>query len=629
MMRRRIVSVVAVVLLILFLCPPPAAAIPGCEEDLAPTPERASSGLTGLFGTPPGFELRTIGTNDVVERDYYHELGAAGLTWHTIKESCVDGISTAPISGVADVVWMLAKSVALLAIMLYEWAMRGSLAGIFENFTVDAVSALRSGIYAPLLGAVVILGAVWMAWVGLVRKRATLTVEGALWMVAATACGIWVMGSPASVMDAASRVTMGGADLAHAAVAEIDGGSALRCPSTWSADTGSTTTSAREAAVRRQSEALWAGLLCTPWMAGQLGVSEESREWREAIAPYILSTQAISRSAEIEIARGDRTVTEVYESKQLQYIELSERIEGHDQTLYELFAGDYPADRLGVALMALTAAVCVGGMVIAVSVATLAAQFAFLLLLMLAPVFFLLGTHPGRGRVLLLRWAEVCGGILLRQTIWSLLLMLLVQIYASIMSADLAWGRQMILLALLTIAVVLYRKPLLRMVGSVGVSPDPRRIVERVTTVRGDRSGSGGRDGRDGVSGRTAPVRQRSAPPRKRVPKPPTPGAPRKWAGTAARAVATRWPQTAAAVYVVDRIRKESSPAPARGRADPGGSGRRGTAEQAPRLRQREQATPPQQQAQRAPSPQQPVRHTGTEAQRNPRGQGPGRRSPR
>ena len=42
----------------------------------------------------------------------------------------------------------------------------------------------------------VILGAIWLAWQGLIRKRATRTIEGTVWMVIACAAAIWLIGAP-------------------------------------------------------------------------------------------------------------------------------------------------------------------------------------------------------------------------------------------------------------------------------------------------------------------------------------------------------------------------------------------------------------------------------------------------
>src|SRR6202012_4500106 len=50
-----------------------------------------------------------------------------------------------------------------------------------------------------LLAPVVILGAIWLAWQGLIRKRATRTNEGTLWMVVACVAAIALIGRPAAV----------------------------------------------------------------------------------------------------------------------------------------------------------------------------------------------------------------------------------------------------------------------------------------------------------------------------------------------------------------------------------------------------------------------------------------------
>jgi hypothetical protein len=42
-----------------------------------------------------------------------------------------------------------------------------------------------------------LVGAIWLAWQGLIRKRATRTIEGTLWMVVAGAATIALIGKPA------------------------------------------------------------------------------------------------------------------------------------------------------------------------------------------------------------------------------------------------------------------------------------------------------------------------------------------------------------------------------------------------------------------------------------------------
>src|SRR5699024_3142744 len=84
-------------------------------------------------------------------------------------------------------------------------------------------------------------------------------------------------------------------------------------------------------------------------------------------------------------------------------------------SVYPLFSGEDQGSRLGVATLALFASVFAGGLVLAGSVALIVLKIAFLLLFLLAPIFLLIGIHPGYGRTVLLRWVEMMIGFLLKQ----------------------------------------------------------------------------------------------------------------------------------------------------------------------------------------------------------------------
>ena len=56
--------------------------------------------------------------------------------------------------------------------------------------TDKLITSLGTAIYFPYLAVVVILGAIWLAWQGLIRKRGTRTIEGTIWMIVACAAAI-------------------------------------------------------------------------------------------------------------------------------------------------------------------------------------------------------------------------------------------------------------------------------------------------------------------------------------------------------------------------------------------------------------------------------------------------------
>ena len=97
-------------------------------------------------------------------------------------------------------------------------------------------------------------------------------------------------------------------------------------------------------------------------------------------------------------------------------------------------------------------------------------------------MFLLIGVHPGYGRTVLLRWAEMLIGLLLKQVFIVLLISLLVMCYGIIMGTGLGWGLQMILLSLFTLAMFIYRKPFAHLFQSVNANTFTSRMVSDAVT---------------------------------------------------------------------------------------------------------------------------------------------------
>ena len=82
------------------------------------------------------------------------------------------------------------------------------------------ITALGNAIYFPYLAPVVILGAMWLAWQGLIRKRATRTIEGTLWMVVAATAAIALIGQ-ADFTEIGTTVTDGTTQALNTAFADL------------------------------------------------------------------------------------------------------------------------------------------------------------------------------------------------------------------------------------------------------------------------------------------------------------------------------------------------------------------------------------------------------------------------
>ena len=79
---------------------------------------------------------------------------------------------------VASMVFDIAKSIDRVTITVYQAAAGEGILSWLTNVVDKLISGLGNAIYFPYLSAVVIIGAIWLAWQGLIRKRGTRTIEG-------------------------------------------------------------------------------------------------------------------------------------------------------------------------------------------------------------------------------------------------------------------------------------------------------------------------------------------------------------------------------------------------------------------------------------------------------------------
>ena len=456
-----------------------ATANPLCPGQPAPLPESAGSGSDGLL-VPPQSQSAIEGSPDGLPPDasMYGQYGTAGQQWHMITESCVDGMANGAQATLANSAWDLSKTINQSTITVYQAATSDGLLASFTETVENVVVALREGVWRPLIPTIVILGAIWLGWYGLIRKRMTLTIESTVWMVAATALGMWILINPAQVMGLGSSLVNSGTQLVTSAVGQVPyGGGSGTCPAGATPPERADWESEADFQVRRNADMMWSSLVCQPWIAGQFGNDDMAINAAEMHAEDLLAAQAISRIEQRQIADGELDATALIAEKQESYEAIASDVQENYPSVYPLFSGEDQGSRIGVATLALFASIFAGGLILAGSVALIVLKIGFMLLFMLSPIFLLIGIHPGYGRMVLLRWVELMVGFLLKQIFVVLLIALLVMSYGLVMSTPIGSGLQMILLALFTLALFIYRKTFAYLFASVNANTFTSRIV--------------------------------------------------------------------------------------------------------------------------------------------------------
>ena len=180
-----------------------------CEPSL-PQPEQATGGIDAMVAPPAAA---------AGGKTLYDNYGVAGQFWAAHGLQCSDMTSLVG-NNVAGMVFDAAKSLDRVTITVYQSAAGNNILTWLQNAVDGLISALGNAIYFPFLAPVVILGAMWLAWQGLIRKRATRTIEGTLWMVIAATAAIALIGL-ADFTGVGTAVSNGATQVLNTAFAKL------------------------------------------------------------------------------------------------------------------------------------------------------------------------------------------------------------------------------------------------------------------------------------------------------------------------------------------------------------------------------------------------------------------------
>ena len=433
-----------------------------------PQPEQATSGINSLI-TTPGSQ-----PTGVTLYDHYN---MAGQFWAAYGLQCSDMTSLIG-NNVAGMVFDMAKSLDRVTITVYQSAAGPNILSWLSGSVDTLITDLGKAVYFPFLAPVVIIGAIWLAWQGLIRKRATRTIEGTIWMVIACAAAIWLIGQPQDFTDVGTTVSNGVTSVLNTAFANLPGtttGVGSNCLPIQQNDPDSVTPNfaftSGSGLVDENANELWSVLVCKPWLVGEFGTSEYAPAGSAASSTNVVNEYGRSLLFAQAVATNETDSPAMLQEKQAVYNGIAMRLQTQDPAVYSLFQGDQWTTRLEIGFTALFAAVAAGLLVLLIALTLIILKLGFLLLLVAGPFFLIVGIHPGFGRVVAIRWFEMLVGVLLKQVAVALVLSVLLYCYSLIMSTtdqELPWALKIMMISLVTVAVFIYRKPFQHLFSSVG-----------------------------------------------------------------------------------------------------------------------------------------------------------------
>lgn len=190
----RLLALLGVLVAIALLSPssasasPALAQVPGtddCKE--APNPERPGSGMVGAIDPTP---LQAGAPNSA-----YHEVGYAGLVWHTYDLGCGPSGLRNPNAVIdtwtGNLLFDIGKAIVGATNGLHYALSDGGLLAPLNDLIVSGTVALYDSVYAPWFGlvavllAIVLFRSIWRGDLATVSKRAGWALA-AIWLAAAT-----------------------------------------------------------------------------------------------------------------------------------------------------------------------------------------------------------------------------------------------------------------------------------------------------------------------------------------------------------------------------------------------------------------------------------------------------------
>ena len=433
-----------------------------CQPSI-PQPEPANGGIDALIQPPAGVAAGNT---------LYDSYGVAGQFWAAHGLQCSDMTSLIG-NNVAGMVFDAAKSIDRVTITVYQSAAGNGILNWLQSVVDRLISALGNAIYFPYLAPVIILGAIWLAWNGLVRKRATRAIEGTLWMVVACAAAIWLIGRPADFTGVGTTVSNGVTQVLNVAFAKLPNPGGSNCVPVQGGDpqaaSGNFGFTSSNGLVDNNANELWSVLVCKPWLDGELGTTQYATS---AKAPQtVVNTYGRQLLWAQAIAANEQPSSNLIQAKQATYNGIASALQQNNPAIYPLFQGNQWTTRLEIGFAALFAALVAGLLIMLIALTLIILKLGFLLLLIAGPFFLIIGTHPGFGRIIAIRWFEMLVGVLMKQVAVALALSVLLYAYSLIMGtsdAVLPWALKILMIALVTVAVFIYRKPFQHLFSAVG-----------------------------------------------------------------------------------------------------------------------------------------------------------------
>lgn len=438
----------------------------------------------------------------------YEWYGTAGLQWkiEQYKDLGAQCPPFAALAGnqIANLVNQFGQVIGEIGLTIFGWAMSIDAISPFLG-SIDAVlKSLKDALFLQYLTPIVLLGALWMMWVGLVKRRSSEAVQGAVWMIGASAAALAFLSNPGWFAGWANdKVTTVSTEIVNAAINTTAG-----VQGTDLCGIGNSKASWRVSQCQ-----IWETFMLSPWAAGTFGplaganlqvagdwdgnstaVEIPGKNPTLSMNLVYLDSQTYNHDQVIQSLYGlgvglwpdlikpDGPVTK---TKIAQWHVVYDAVnEGDAYAARGAFTGTDWGSRLSIAFVNIIAMFTGAIPILFLAFTLVIMQLGTVFLIIASPLFLTIGIHPGFGRRIALGWLEMLMSLTIKRIGTAALLAVLLAVFQAILRSTDSWIAQTMLISAASIGMLVYRK----------------RILDQLSRINlgggGNLQGGGGRMGR-------------------------------------------------------------------------------------------------------------------------------------
>lgn len=398
---------------------------------------------------------------------------------------CIDPISTFETT-TANQVFRASVLLSNLAMWVYRLALQPVWLDDLMTAVGDLIKGtggnqgLKDVLYFPFINLMIMLGAIYLGWIGLVKRASMQAASSALWMIGAVFAGSLLMFNPQFLPSMANNIILA----AEEAVATATVGAALQSQETSANDLcymskGTLAANDERTKVIRTMEcSLWATFVYTPWVSGQFGVSPkeaakiaEGEKGKDYNLPVRIGNREVNGNIALyqlnaQTMRQDVKISEYLSKNQEQakdWFEVPDFLATHDtgQKVFQSWRGGEVGSRVAVATLSMFMSIFGLASIFVISMSILIYGLIMVMLIFVSVLFLLVGAHPGFGRGIALRWAEELVGTILKRIMAAAMLGMLMAFYAILLNSEtINYGTKILAVIAVSIAAISFRKRL-------------------------------------------------------------------------------------------------------------------------------------------------------------------------